>query len=129
MNYQSNDTFTNFLFAESPLSALAFFIWGIFTLITIAYIIRLWLVQTATFKIRRDLEEIKNYLVTDSEDDINETENKAANTQSSQRNFTKQSINLPVKLVGKPGKLFYILLGTVLLIFLVLMAIILIINK
>ena len=52
------------------LGGVGVFIGIVFLLIFFAYVIRLWMVQTATFKIQKDVELIRAKLLDQLEDDI-----------------------------------------------------------
>lgn len=87
--------------------AIAFFIFGIFAFIVwISYIIRLWLVQTATFQIQEDLADIKDHILG------NNVENTQPDLQLTVENATSV-VEIPKKKIElKPRKPFlWIALG------------------
>lgn len=63
MNPSLTDIIINLIMKAAPLAIISFIIGTIVIVITIAYIVRLWLVQTAIFQMRDDLTEIKTHLV------------------------------------------------------------------
>jgi len=63
MNKSSYDPVGEMFTNLHPISLVFLIIGLIFFLIGIAYIVRLWFVQTATFEIQRDLAEIKDHLL------------------------------------------------------------------
>lgn len=63
MNSPTSNTFENLLMTVTPFTVF-FFIFGFMSFcVCVAYVIRLWLVQTATFQIQRDLADIKNHML------------------------------------------------------------------
>lgn len=63
MTQDTYESLNSSLMVLAPL-AIIFFILGIVVFaITVAYIIRLWLVQSATFRIQQDLADIRNHLM------------------------------------------------------------------
>jgi cell division protein FtsL len=63
MNQSSLDTLNHTLMTISSL-AVILFIFGIAAcVIAIAYLIRLWLVQTATFQIQKDVADIRDHVL------------------------------------------------------------------
>jgi len=63
MNSSTSNSLENMLMTITPLT-IFFFIFGIVAFgVCVAYVIRLWLVQTATFQIQRDLADIKNHML------------------------------------------------------------------
>lgn len=63
MNQQNYESFNDTLMALAPFALLFFIIGIIACIVAIAYLIRLWLVQTATFQIQKDVEDIRNHLL------------------------------------------------------------------
>jgi hypothetical protein len=67
MNTTSNDLFFDLFQSLAPASVMFFIIGIVAFAISIAYTIRLWLVQTATLQMQEDLRDIKNYLLSNQE--------------------------------------------------------------
>jgi len=63
MNKSSYDPLTEMFTTFAPIGVIFFIVAFLFFVIGIAYIVRLWFVQTATFQIQKDLAEIKDYLI------------------------------------------------------------------
>jgi hypothetical protein len=68
--HNTNDPFFDLIQSLEPV-AIIFFLFGIIAFaIFIAYTIRLWLVQTATFQMQKDLEDIRNHLLGIKDDEV-----------------------------------------------------------
>lgn len=65
MNKNASDQLIDIFQGLTPIAIIIFLFAVIFVAIAIAYAIRLWLVQTATFQIRQDLADIRAYLIKD----------------------------------------------------------------
>lgn len=63
MNRTSNDPFFDLFQSLAPIAVIFFIIGIIAFAVFIAYIIRIWLVQTATLQMQKDLEDIKNHIL------------------------------------------------------------------
>lgn len=70
MTQTSSDVLASSFQTLEPMMVM-FFIFGIVAFaVSIAYVIRLWLVQTATFQIQEDLREIRNHLIGAENDEL-----------------------------------------------------------
>ena len=63
MNKYSSHQFIDMFQAINPIGVTLFIVGVICVAVAIAYTIRLWLVQTATFQIQKDLADIKTHLI------------------------------------------------------------------
>ena len=63
MNNNTNNIFYDLLMAAAPATVMFYIVIFTAIVISVAYAIRLWMVQTATFQMQKDIEEIKNHLV------------------------------------------------------------------
>jgi len=63
MRQQSYDSFNEAFMVLTPFAVLFFIIGIIAFILAIAYLIRIWLVQTATFQIQKDVADIRDHLL------------------------------------------------------------------
>ena len=70
MRQQSYDSFSDAFMILTPFAVLFFIIGIIAFIVAIAYLIRLWLVQTSTFQIQKDVADIRDHLLGYQTDEV-----------------------------------------------------------
>jgi len=119
MKQTSSDAFTAYFNTLTPIDFLFAAILFVFIVLMITYIIRVWLVQTATFKIQQDLQDIKNHLMPTREEPVKiPVQEQVVAIQADKTS----ELDVP-KVAKNPSKTFLWLLAAIVLIFIIVMVI------